>query len=136
MYSNSGVQAYQSVGLETAVLSASPHQLVVILFDGALSALIRARLFIEQNETAAKGQAITRAINIIDNGLKAGLNMEVGGELPHNLSALYEYMVQRLLQANLYNDISIINEVEALLNNIASAWKQIGPGTSPTQDSF
>ncbi|MRT55723.1 flagellar export chaperone FliS [Enterobacteriaceae bacterium RIT693] len=136
MYSNSGVQAYQSVGLETAVLSASPHQLVVILFDGALSALIRARLFIEQNETAAKGQAITRAINIIDNGLKAGLNMEVGGELPHNLSALYEYMVQRLLQANLYNDVSIINEVEALLNNIASAWKQIGPGTSPTQDSF
>ncbi|VEB96517.1 Flagellar protein fliS [Cedecea lapagei] len=136
MYSNSGVQAYQNVGLETAVLSASPHQLVVILFDGALSALIRARLFIEQNDTAAKGQAITKAINIIDNGLKAGLNMEVGGDLPHNLSALYEYMVNRLLQANLYNDVNIIAEVEGLLNNIASAWKQIGPGTTPTQDSF
>ena len=86
MYNSSGVQAYQQVGLESAVMSASPHQLVVMLFDGALSALVRARLFIEQGDTVAKGQALTKAINIIDNGLKAGLNMDIGGDLPRNLA--------------------------------------------------
>ena len=82
MYSKSGVQAYQQVGLESAVLSASPHQLVVMLFDGIHSALIRARLFLEQGDIPAKGEALSKAINIIENGLKAGLNMDVGGELP------------------------------------------------------
>ena len=130
MYSNSGVQAYQKVGLESAVLSASPHQLVVMLFDGAHSALVRARLFLEQGNIPAKGEALSKAINIIDNGLKAGLNMEVDSDLPGNLAALYDYMVRRLLQANLRNDVEAIVEVEGLLNNIADAWKQIGPNAA------
>ncbi|AHB69917.1 flagellar export chaperone FliS [Cronobacter malonaticus] len=136
MYNSSGVQAYQQVGLESAVMSASPHQLVVMLFDGALSALVRARLFIEQGDIVAKGQALTKAINIIDNGLKAGLNMDIGGDLPRNLASLYEYMVRRLLHANLRNDVDAINEVETLMTNIADAWKQIGPGTTLAQETF
>ncbi|EIZ8957327.1 flagellar export chaperone FliS [Cronobacter sakazakii] len=136
MYNSSGVQAYQQVGLESAVMSASPHQLVVMLFDGALSALVRARLFIEQGDTVAKGQALTKAINIIDNGLKAGLNMDIGGDLPRNLASLYEYMVRRLLHANLRNDVDAINEVETLMTTIADAWKQIGPGTTLAQETF
>ncbi|ALB55433.1 flagellar export chaperone FliS [Cronobacter universalis] len=136
MYNSSGVQAYQQVGLESAVMSASPHQLVVMLFDGALSALVRARLFIEQGDTQAKGQALTKAINIIDNGLKAGLNMDIGGDLPQNLASLYEYMVRRLLHANLRNDVDAITEVETLMTNIADAWKQIGPGTTLAQETF
>ncbi|ELY6276131.1 flagellar export chaperone FliS [Cronobacter dublinensis] len=136
MYNSSGVQAYQQVGLESAVMSASPHQLVVMLFDGALSALVRARLFIEQGDIQAKGQALTKAINIIDNGLKAGLNMDIGGDLPQNLASLYEYMVRRLLHANLRNDVDAINEVETLMTNIADAWKQIGPGSTIAQETF
>ncbi|KFC13236.1 flagellar export chaperone FliS [Trabulsiella odontotermitis] len=136
MYNHSGAQAYQKVGLESAVLSASPHQLVVMLFDGALSSMVRARLFLEQGNIAAKGEALSKAINIIENGLKAGLNMDVGGDLPHNLSALYDYMVRRLLHANLRNDAGAITEVEQLLANIADAWKQIGPNSPSTQDSF
>jgi flagellar protein FliS len=62
--------------------------------------------------------------------------MDVGGELPHNLSALYDYMVRRLLHANLRNDVAAISEVEALLNNIADAWKQIGPSSPSLQDVF
>lgn len=130
MYNNSGVQAYQKVGLESAVLSASPHQLVVMLFDGAHSALVRARLFLEQGNIPAKGEALSKAINIIDNGLKAGLNMEVESDLPENLAELYDYMVRRLLHANLRNDAEAIVEVEVLLNNIADAWKQIGPNAT------
>ncbi|MDI9800373.1 flagellar export chaperone FliS [Citrobacter koseri] len=136
MYANNGVRAYQQVGLESAVMSASPHQLVVMLFDGALSALVRARLFLEEGKIPEKGEALSKAINIIDNGLKAGLNMEVDSELPANLAALYDYMIRRLLLANLRNDMDAIAEVEDLLNNIADAWKQIGPSVSSLQDNI
>ncbi len=130
MYNTSAVQSYQKVGVESAVMNASPHQLIVMLFDGAHSALVRARLFLEAGQMAEKGVALSKAINIIDNGLKAGLNMEVGGELSDNLASLYEYMVRRLLLANLRNDVDAIVEVEGLLKNIADAWKQIGPSAS------
>ncbi|POT59434.1 flagellar protein FliS [Citrobacter amalonaticus] len=130
MYSASGTKAYAQVGVESAVMSASPHQLIEMLFDGANSALVRARLFMQQGETTAKGEAISKAINIIDNGLKAGLDQEKGGEIAANLSDLYDYMVRRLLQANLQNDIQSLEEVEGLLSNIADAWKQISPKAS------
>lgn len=127
MYSSRGTQAYAQIGVESAVMSASPHQLIVLLFDGALSALVRARLFMQQGELAAKGEALSKAINIIDNGLKAGLDNDKGGELAENLSSLYDYMIRRLMQANLRNEVEAIEEIEGLLTNIADAWKQISP---------
>lgn len=130
MYKTSGVQSYQNIGVESAVMNASPHQLITMLFEGARSALVRARLFLEAGQSAEKGIALTKAINIIDNGLKAALNMEVEGDLSVNLASLYEYMIRRLLIANLRNDVEAIVEVEDLLNNIADAWKQIGPNAS------
>lgn len=87
----------------------------------------------QAGQTQLKGQSITKAINIIDNGLKAGLNLEKGGELAENLSALYDYMVKRLLHANLHNDEVTIQHVTDLLDNIADAWRQIGPQSQPTQ---
>ncbi len=127
MYAKSGTQAYAQVGLESAVLSASPHQLVVLLFDGALSAMKKATILMDQGDIPGKGQALSKAINIITNGLRAGLNHEAGGEISSNLDNLYEYMTRRLLEANLHNDPAAIAEVERLLSNIADAWKQIGP---------
>ncbi|AJJ11991.1 flagellar protein FliS [Yersinia rohdei] len=131
MYNRSGVQAYAQVGMESGVMSASPHQLIVMLFDGAQSALVRARILMNQGDIPAKGAALSKAINIIDNGLSAGLDMEKGGELAQNLSALYDYMSRRLLHANLHNDEQAITEVLALLENIADAWRQIGPNYQP-----
>ena len=127
MYAKSGTQAYAQVGLESAVLSASPHQLVVLLFDGALSAMKKATILMDQGDIPGKGQALSKAINIITNGLRAGLNHEAGGEISANLDNLYEYMTRRLLEANLHNDPAAIAEVERLLSNIADAWKHIGP---------
>ncbi|MFJ1228890.1 flagellar export chaperone FliS [Yersinia proxima] len=131
MYNRSGSQAYATVGLESGVMSASPHQLIVMLFDGAQSALVRARILMNQGDIPAKGAALSKAINIINNGLSAGLDMEKGGELAQNLSALYDYMSRRLLHANLHNDEQAITEVLALLENIADAWRQIGPNYQP-----
>ncbi|MBS1207526.1 MAG: fliS [Proteobacteria bacterium] len=136
MYMKSGTQAYAQVGVESAVLSASPHQLVVLLFDGALSAMKKAAILIEQGDIPGKGRALSHAINIITNGLRAGLNHETGGEISANLDSLYDYMTRRLLQANLHNDLSAIDEVSKLLSNIADAWKEIGPNNQNARDTY
>ncbi|ADU69679.1 flagellar export chaperone FliS [Pantoea sp. At-9b] len=125
MYSANGTQAYAKIGVESAVMSASQKQLVVMLFDGALSALVRARLFLQDGNIEGKGLSLSKAINIIENGLKQGLAEGSGDELTENLLGLYAYMVRRLLQANLRNDVEAIEEVEGLLRNIADAWKEV-----------
>jgi len=97
----------------------------VMLFDGALSALIRARLFMQDGNIEGKGTSISKAINIIEAGLKEGLAENSGDELADNLLDLYNYMTRRLLQANLHNDVEAVGEVEGLLRNIADAWKEV-----------
>ena len=123
MYAAKGTQAYAQIGVESAVMSASQQQLVTMLFDGVLSALVRARLFMQDNNQQGKGVSLSKAINIIENGLRVSLDEESKDELTQNLIALYSYMVRRLLQANLRNDVSAVEEVEALMRNIADAWK-------------
>lgn len=126
MYKQSDPQIYATLELETNVMNASPHQLIVLLFDGALSALKLATLYIEQGNIAAKGAAISKAISIISTGLNGSLDHSQGGELSEHLEALYDYMMRRLLLANLHNDVEIIKEVQCLLSDIAGAWREIG----------
>ncbi|OQA33328.1 MAG: Flagellar protein FliS [Betaproteobacteria bacterium ADurb.Bin341] len=121
------ISAYASVNVETSVAEASPHKLVLLLFDGAIQACVAARLHMEHKQIAEKGTAVSKAINIITNGLKASLDMESGGELAERLAALYDYMVQRLLYANLKNQPAALSEVIALLTELRDAWAQIAP---------
>jgi len=118
-------QTYARVGLETSVATASPHQLILMLFDGALLAIAKATTAMQQKNVADKGQAISHAIDIISNGLAASLNFSEGDELANRLAALYDYMCRRLLHANLHNDLAALNEVSHLLGEIKSAWEEI-----------
>jgi flagellar secretion chaperone FliS len=120
------VRAYANVGLETGVNSAHPHRLITMLFDGALLALARARQSMMARDIAARGNAISKAIQIIDEGLKASL-VDSGGNLASNLHALYDYMGRRLLFASLKNDLGAVNEVSRLLTEIKDAWNAIDP---------
>ncbi|HHR6051055.1 TPA: flagellar export chaperone FliS [Providencia alcalifaciens] len=126
MYQRKANQAYQQVSLESEIANATPYQLIQILFKGALSALKRGEIFMEQGNIAEKGKEISKAIDIIDTGLKQSLNYEAGGELAENLASLYEYMTRQLLRANIENNVTYIQEVYQLLSDIASAWQQIG----------
>ena len=131
---STGASSYAQIGLQSAAMSASPHQLITMLFDGAKTAIAMARHHMANKEIAAKGMAISKAINIVDNGLKASLDTETsdkaGAELVGNLSALYDYVIQRLLYANLRNDPALLDEAERLLDNIGSAWREIDPQKS------
>jgi flagellar secretion chaperone FliS len=118
---------YQSVCVETGVQSADPHKLVLMLYEGALLALADAQLHMKQRETAKKGRALSKAIMIIDGGLKTSLDIKAGGELGERLAALYDYMCERLLHANLHNRPEIIEEVRQLLTELRGAWEQIVP---------
>ena len=134
MYAAKGTQAYAQIGVESAVMSASQQQLVTMLFDGVLSALVRARLFMQDNNQQGKGVSLSKAINIIENGLRVSLDEESKDELTQNLIALYSYMIRRLLQANLRNDVSAVAEVETLMRNLADAWKESLLSPSLIQD--
>lgn len=126
-----GAGAYARVGTESGAMSASPHQLIAMLFDGAAASIQMARLQMARGEIAAKGKSISRAISIVDGGLKASLDAEAAGPagaaLAADLSALYDYVNQRLMLANLRNDPGLLDEAARLLENIASAWREIAP---------
>lgn len=122
----SGVSAYAKVGIETGVISASPHKLIVMLFDGAMVSVTSAIMHMKAGDIAAKGAAISKAIMIIDSGLRASLDKKAGGEIAEGLDALYEYMGSRLLQANLRNQVDILEEVQRLLGELRGAWNAIG----------
>jgi flagellar secretion chaperone FliS len=119
--------AYARVGVETSVNSASAHQLIALLFNGFMDSITAARGAMRARQIEAKGKAIGRAARIVEEGLKAGLNMEAGGKLAHDLSALYAYVALRLTQANVRNDEAALDECVRLINPLREAWISIGP---------
>ena len=118
------VSQYSSVNSYTGVTDANPHQLVQMLLDGALGKLSVVKGLIDRDETAKKGEVIGQAISIVG-GLRSSLDLSKGGEIATNLDNLYEYIERQLIQANLKNDVSIVNEVVSLLNEIKTAWATI-----------
>ena len=124
--SRSGVNAYAQVGMETGVLAASPHRLITMLYDGAITAIGQASRHMEAGNIEQKGEAIAKAVTIIITGLKSGLNMEAGGELSDSLASLYDYMARRLFEAHVKNDPEMLEEVKNLLAEIRGAWDEIG----------
>ncbi len=121
-----GINAYARVGLETGVIAATPHKLVLMLFEGARLSLSAALAHMKSGQFAARGEAISKAIAIITSGLQASLDTTAGGELAQQLNALYEYMGRRLLEANLHNKPEYVEEVARLLGELSEAWEAIG----------
>lgn len=115
---------YKKVGVESRVESASPHELISLLFDGLLTTLSAAKLHMAAGNIPAKSQAITKATRIITEGLKGSLDPK-GGDLSDNLSMLYDYCVTSLMQAHLKNDAAMIDEVIGLIGPLSETWKSL-----------
>lgn len=119
--------AYRQVGVVTGVGKASPHQLVLMLFDGFDEALAQALGALRDGPVETKCRAIGRAARIVDEGLKASLDLQRGGRLAANLHELYAYVSLRLLQANLQNDAAALDECRLLMQPVREAWASIDP---------
>lgn len=120
------MSAYGQAQVDSGLAAASPHKLISMLYEGALVAIANANVHLERGDIAGRGAAISKAIAIIDEGLKISVDLEAGGELAENLKALYEYMTYRLLTANLTADRAALDEVGALLRELKGAWDAIG----------
>lgn len=135
MFSSAGygaANAYRQVGAHSGVENASPHQLIQMLFDGLFQSLNAARGAMERGEVEEKGRHISKAVRILQEGLVLGLDLEKGGELAANLKLLYDYCVAQLTQANIHNDVSLVEEVIHVLQPVAQGWKEIGPTANQT----
>jgi flagellar protein FliS len=110
---------------EVAIKVASPYQLVLMLFDGALLSVAKAEAALAKGDLMEKGRAIGRAADIVSNALKGSLDFSHGDDLAPRLAGLYDYMVRRLIHANMKNDAAALREVSGLLSEIRGAWAEI-----------
>lgn len=127
--------AYARTDLETRVEAASPEQLIVMLYEGAISAMYAAKAALGDGNLAARGAALSKAIAIVDEGLRGSLNLEAGGEIAQNLSNLYEYISNRLLYANLKAHEASVDEALKLMTDLRQAWEQVSHSAKPTQST-
>lgn len=117
-----GARAYRAIGIETGVAAADPLGLVVMLYDGAIQAIVRAESHLMAGDIEARGVYTSKAIDIVDQGLSASLDSRVGGALAESLASLYDYMGRRLFVANLKGDATIYGEVRTLLTDLRASW--------------
>lgn len=120
-----GVNQYATVSLETGVVAASPSKLIVMLYDGAISACYCAIKHMQNQDIEGKGNMISKAIMIIESGLRSSLDKKAGGEIAESLDALYRYISDRLYLANLKNKPEPLHEVIKLLSELRGAWEEI-----------
>jgi flagellar protein FliS len=102
-------------------------QLILRMMDGALERIVTARGHMARSEIPAKGEAIGKAIGLID-GLRTSLDKGRGGDIAANLERLYDYMMRRLVEANFRNDPRQLDEVADLLGEIRSGWEAVSRG--------
>lgn len=121
MNARTAMSAYTQTKAQSAVESASATQLITMLLDGALERIVRAQGHMDRGELAEQGEVIGMVIDIVAS-LDSYLDHEKGGEVSKTLEALYDYIVRQLYQANLTNDLSLLEEVASLLNDVRAGW--------------
>ena len=115
---------YGKIKNDTQTSYASPHQLMLMLFDGAIEAMSFTIGAIENNNFELRSKQSTRSITII-NGMRECLDMETGSELADNLYSLYQYMAQELFRASFKNDVDTIKNIQTMLKDIRGSWEKI-----------
>ncbi|HEY5228709.1 MAG TPA: flagellar export chaperone FliS [Opitutaceae bacterium] len=122
-------QGYAQAYRATAVLTASPGQLVLMLFDGALKSLAIAQdAFSRPPSDRTRIEVINRHLlkaQSILAELQGGLNMEEGGEFAQTMHRLYDYHMRRLFEANVRKKVEPVVEVERLIREVRDAWAEM-----------
>ena len=124
MNAMSALAQYGQIKNDTQTTYASPHQLMLMLFDGAIEAMSLTIGAIQNDKLEVRSKQNTRSITII-NGMRECLDMETGGELADNLYSLYQYMTKELFRASFKNDIDTIQNIQTMLKDIRGSWEKI-----------
>ena len=119
-----GINAYRKGNVKQDVASADPHKLTLMLLQGALDRIAYAKGAMERKDLIVKADYISKTSAILMH-LRDTLDLEAGGDVADNLQALYNYMIERLNDAHINNDLNILDEVSSLLAPIRDAWVQI-----------
>ena len=114
-------QAYQNAANHGRVAASNPHGLILMLMDGAIERIARARGCIENKDFASKAHLLHRSVAIIDE-LRNSLDRKNGGPLADNLHELYDYMCRELLQGTVDNKVDRLDGVLNLLRQVRDAW--------------
>ena len=121
--------AYHRVQIDSQIDGgATPHRLVSMLFDGYFEAIAQAKGAIADRNIEAKGKAISKAAAIVEEGLRASLDLRGGGKIAHDLNELYLYVARKLTWANLKSDVAALDECASLIKPVQEAWNTIAPG--------
>jgi flagellar protein FliS len=131
-YNQQGIKAYQNIEKQSDKQEADPYKVIAILMKNALESINIAKITMMQNKIEEKGRFISLAITLID-GLKASLDMDKGGEIAENLNDLYDYMMARLVEANLKNDTDMLDEIAGLLAAVKEGWDGIADHAKSSQ---
>ena len=107
---------------QNSVTTASPGELTLMLYNGCIKFIHQAKKAIEVNNIESRNKYVQKAQAIL-NELMSTLNMDVA--LSKDMYNLYEYMYRQLTQANINNDVSILEEVEGLATDFRDTWKQV-----------
>jgi flagellar protein FliS len=130
MYSKqAALSQYKKIDSQSAIQGATPHRLIQLLMSGAIDRMTQAKAAHHVNNIEQKGVQLGKAISIIA-GLQASLDPAQSNDIVENLDKLYDYMQRRLLEANLKNDMDMIDEVVGLLAQVKSSWDAIDPVAS------
>ena len=121
MNARTAMSAYTQTKAQSGVESASATQLITMLLDGALERVAKAQGHMERGELAEQGEVIGKVIDIVAS-LDSYLDHDKGGEVSKTLESLYDYIVRQLYQANLKNDVSVLEEVASLLTEVRAGW--------------
>ena len=119
--------AYRQIGTETGIAGATPHKLITMLFDGFMETLALAKGAMRTGRIEAKCLAISKAVRIVDEGLRGCLDLKGGGKLAQDLYDLYGYLVMRLTLCNVRNDEAGLDECQRLMQPLREAWMSIAP---------
>lgn len=125
IFNRRGASAYNQVGVQSVVNEASPHMLIQLLFNALDASLNAAKGAMQRGSIEEKGIQIGKAVRILEEGLKAAVDVEQGGELAQNLITVYDYSITQLTFANLRNDVQLLQSVQDVLTPIAQGWRDI-----------
>ncbi|MDR3065350.1 MULTISPECIES: flagellar export chaperone FliS [Comamonas] len=117
---------YKQMGVQSVVDGASPHTLIQLLFDALEASLNAAKGAMQRGDVDEKGRQIGKAVRILEEGLKAALNQEQGGEIAQNLASLYDYSITQITLANLRNDVSLLEAAQNVIAPVAQGWREMG----------